>query len=322
MSEIYAVERVLETAGILDRLRDCEDLPTPPGIAERILELADDTNSTMSDVAELVSADPALAARLLRLANSPAYGQRRTVETLTQACVLLGLSTTLQCALSLALVDSFSRRRSRGIDHSMFWRRSLAAASACRNLGRRIRADQPEAFFMAGLIQDVGMLAVETIEPSLYAGLNEGQTDHLYVTEFEQAYIGIDHVRIGAWLLQEWHLPEKYCVATLYSHDPVAASAIGDHSQIAMCAAVSGLIADAVYHPDMDIVIERALTATRDVLCLSTDQFVEIIETTCDDVVALADLFDIDLGSADDMDVCRKTVGSLIEVSPASAAAS
>ena len=297
MSQITAVERALAASGLLERLRECEQLPTPPGIAERILGLADDPGSTMGDVAEVVAADPALATKLLKLANSPIYGQRRQVETLKQACILLGMAATLTSALSFALVDSFRNRRACGIDHVMFWRRSLASASACRNIGRKMKFPQSDAFFMAGLIQDVGMLAVETIEPDLYSGLGADQSNQQYLTEFERAYIGTDHASIGAWLLNEWELPEKYCISTHFSHDPSAAIALAEHSQIAVSAAVSGLIADAIYSSQADQSFHEAFSAASEVLKLDLDQFLEIVLATCADISALGDMFDLDLGS-------------------------
>ena len=100
----------------------------------RILDLSQDPDVDIGKVADVVSMDPALTAKILRIANSPIYAIRRKTENLRQAIMLLGLNGTLTMALSFSLAASMHNNARQGFDYNLFWRRSLAAATCARRL--------------------------------------------------------------------------------------------------------------------------------------------------------------------------------------------
>ena len=108
-------------------LRSLVNFPSPPGVAAHIIELAKDPEIELSKVAKTLSMDSALSAKVLRIANSPLYAQRRKSESLRQALVVLGLNATLTLALSFSLVKSLRGKKCNGIDHPLYWRRALRA---------------------------------------------------------------------------------------------------------------------------------------------------------------------------------------------------
>src|SRR6202451_2086691 len=115
-------------------LRLSVNFPSPPGVATHIIELAQDPEIEMGKVAKPLSMDSALSSKVLRIANSQLYAQRRKSENLRQALVVLGLNATLTLALSFSLVKSLRTGKANGISYPFYWRRALVAATAARAL--------------------------------------------------------------------------------------------------------------------------------------------------------------------------------------------
>src|SRR5688572_7438683 len=138
-------------------LRSFVNFPTPPGVAAHIIELARDPNIEMGRVARAIGMDPALSTKVLRIANSPLYAQRRRSENLRQALVILGLNATLTLALSFSLVKSLRSDKPNGVNYPWYWRRALLSAVAARALGDAAGQQLAEERFLAGLLQDIGM---------------------------------------------------------------------------------------------------------------------------------------------------------------------
>ena len=160
-------------------LRSLVSFPSPPGVATHIIELARDPDVDLSQVAKALSMDSALATKILRIANSPLYAQRRKSENLRQALMLLGLNATLTLALSFSLANSLRAGKSNGIDFPLYWRRALLAATAARALADAMRHAMAEEIFLAGLLQDVGILALDQALPDLYRGAGSDQRDEV-----------------------------------------------------------------------------------------------------------------------------------------------
>ena len=202
-----------------NRLEHCTNLPSPPGVATRIIELSLDPNVSLNDVAAAVRVDPALTTKILRIANSAFYARQRKIDNLHQAIMMFGLNGTLTLALSFSLVKSLCGTDGKGMDYNLFWRRSLAAAIACRSIGSRLQLGSKEDLFLTGLIQDIGMLALDQFVPDLYQEIGPQQGDHLHVQNVERETLSTDHAAVGAWLLQRWNLPERWVQAVAGSHD-------------------------------------------------------------------------------------------------------
>jgi diguanylate cyclase (GGDEF)-like protein len=119
------------------------DFPSPSRVAEEIIALARDPDIEMATVAQAVGRDPAMTAKILRIANSAFYAQRRPSQNLRQALVIIGLNAALTLALSFSLVSSMRALRATGIDYPRFWRRSLLSATAARAFGESARSGMP-----------------------------------------------------------------------------------------------------------------------------------------------------------------------------------
>lgn len=225
---------------LVARLEKVKALPSPPRVAMRILEAARNPDVRLAEVADVVTSDPVITAKIMRTANSAAYARRGSCTTLRQALMMLGLDATLIIALSFSLVMNLRRDRLGGLDHEWYWRRSLLAATAARALGRALGRHDCEALFLSALLQDIGMLALDRLDQETYAGADGRQRDHDGVSALEVARLGHDHAAVGAWLMQRWQLPQPVVDAIAASHDPLGAN----HDDFARCVGLSGPLAD------------------------------------------------------------------------------
>jgi len=188
-------------------------LPVQPAVSARLLELTRNPAVTVQQVAGLVELDPALTARVIRLANVPYRGLRTPVTTARRAVVLLGVSTVR------ALVASFATRPSEE-DSDVpgdFWARSVLTASAAAGLAQRVGLPSPEAF-TAGVLHDVGEVLLHQRDPSFYAD-RAGAPSHVVMAD-EREVFGVDHAEVGATALADWRLPPIIVRAVKGHHAP------------------------------------------------------------------------------------------------------
>jgi diguanylate cyclase (GGDEF)-like protein len=233
-------------------------------VATQIIELAQDPDIEMGKVAKALSMDSALSTKILRIANSPLYAQRRKSENLRQALVVLGLNATLTLALSFSLVKSLRGGKANGLSYGLYWRRALLAATAARALADAMHHSLPEEIFLAALLQDVGLLALDKAVPDLYAEGEALQRNHAALAEHEKKRLQVDHAYVGGWLMQGWNLPERLHRAISRSHQ-VDLDSTEDAAQIfERCVALSGTVADLfLLDPEQRQFAEVALRAER-----------------------------------------------------------
>src|SRR5262245_42877638 len=156
-----------------NRLKAQVDFPSPSRVATDIIALARDPEIEMARVAQAVGRDPAMTAKILRIANSAFYAQRRPSTNLRQALVIIGLNAALTLALSFSLVSQMRALKPVGIDYPKFWRRSLLAATAARSFGESAKAGHAEDIFLAGLLQDMAVLALDRAVRDFYGKLQQ-----------------------------------------------------------------------------------------------------------------------------------------------------
>ncbi len=178
------------------------DLPTLAPVAVEVLRLADDEDSGMNDIAQAISNDPGLTVRLLRLANSAAYSRGSEVTNLGTAAMLLGVQTLKMVTLGFTLVADMGTDK---FDSSIVWRRGLASSVLARRFAANIAPDLAEDAFVAGLLANIGKLALA--EEPLYVSAVEGNGPWLTPSQ-EQRLFGLTSDEATAQILTNWGLPE------------------------------------------------------------------------------------------------------------------
>lgn len=276
------------------RLETCTTLPTMPGVAVDLLTLCRSEDCDLRLVGDALSRDPALAAKLLRTANSSIYKRRMEVKTLHQAASMLGSSAVLSLALSFSLVRN---RGVAGFDHAGFWARSLFSAVAARSLAKRLALD-PEQLFLAGLIQDLGMLALADTVPE-YAKLVTDNPDHDELGRAEHATLGTNHGEVTAWLARRWRLPEYIADSALVSHLP-----LHDPGEpiITRCVAVSRWVAAIWLSRSAPLATRDAALRASAWLEMDRQRFHDVLEDVVKGVPELAKLLEIEVDDVDDLE--------------------
>ncbi|MFN7921832.1 MAG: HDOD domain-containing protein [Bryobacteraceae bacterium] len=204
---------------IREKLERCSTLPTLPSVAIRILELCQQEALDLNQITSVISNDPALAAKLIKTANSPIFALRKEVTTISYAVSLLGVSAVRTLVLSFSL----SKECQTGNHSSLknFWRRSVLSAIAARQLCRDEHVGLREEAFLCGLLQDIGMLALSRALGSQYNKLlTMAGRDHDALCDLERSAFGVSHAEVGSWLLGRWRVPHLLADVVGASHDP------------------------------------------------------------------------------------------------------
>jgi len=210
-SEIAAPQAVLVNMSeeLFSRLKKSNKLPSPPGVALRILEIARSDDADLEDLVKVISSDPALASRILKFVNSPMGGASYPITSLDQAVNQMGFRGVQLMALSFSLIRSQKIEECPSFDMQRFWSRSLARAVAAKLIAKATRNRQdPSEAFIAGLLYRIGQLAFASSIPEDYEPvLKEASELGSDLRALERERLGADHVAVSSFLLKEWGLP-------------------------------------------------------------------------------------------------------------------
>jgi len=199
-------------------IQEIQDLPTIPGVVERINREEKKRSLTARRLADIIATDPALTSKVLRLANSAYYGLARQVSTLDRAVTVLGFDTLKSLALSVSVFETFAGHG--GL--AGLWFHSLGCAVATKNILRCGGSLQglEENGFVAGILHDVGKLAIIANLADEAAQVRE-RADSRGRPHFrvEKELLGFTHQQVGAMLADRWNFPPEYVAAIRHHHD-------------------------------------------------------------------------------------------------------
>lgn len=198
-------------------------LPSPPQTLLKLLHLCQSDDVGMAELSHLIANDPAITAKVLSIANSAAYHSSDNHElTLLQATNRLGTSLIKVLVMSESVLQAFGGfKQASGSDMSAFWKHSLTVALIARDLAGRLDSGPAESAYLAGLLHDVGRLALLAAAPE-HCHTLFGVTDDSALCELEQQRLEIAHTEAGAWLLGRWHLSSDIVDSVLYHHAEAA----------------------------------------------------------------------------------------------------
>ena len=286
---------------LTEKLKACRSLPSLPAVAVDLLQLCQDPALDLGKIAARLEQDPALAARLLRVANSAFYAVGGEVKTVKRAVSMLGSNSVMTLALSFSLVAAVHGQK--GFDHSGFWRRALLSGLAGRCLADRTEQDRDE-LFLAALFQDLGMLALDAVFPEYRTLVAECVGNHARLARREEEELGVSHAEVGAWLAGHWRLPSYIATAALASHDSrrVPKQPSGQAQALCNCVALSGPIADVWCGQNPVQASREAGAQAVELLGLDGNAFWELLSAVGEEFSGVSALFEVHL---DDAKVCE-----------------
>jgi putative nucleotidyltransferase with HDIG domain len=202
-------------------------LPTPSPVLRRIASVVADPVSSIPQVVEALKLDPAIAGKILRLANSAYIGMPKSVSSLHNAVVLLGLKRIQSIILVSQFTDPFNgKKNALSFPLERFWRHSTTLALIAESIGRHLKrydvVDEQE-IFSAAILHDIGKLAIAVHEPSILTEADKrGKSEKLpfYRAESDP----VSHTAVGALLSDQWGFPLELSLAIAYHHSPERAA--------------------------------------------------------------------------------------------------
>ncbi|MBJ6724550.1 sensor domain-containing diguanylate cyclase [Geomesophilobacter sediminis] len=202
-------------------------LPSPSLVAMRILEEVRRDDCTFAEIAEVIGADPALTAKILKVANSPYYSRSSHVTSIDRAVGILGMVLLKNLALSFVIVNDLKGGAERDLRHELFWRRSVTAAVGSELVAELI-GEPADDIFVSALLQDIGIFVMYSAHPDRYQSvLDLRRSTGRELREIERERFGFDHQEAGSELLTRWGLPEAMHLPIRHHHTPQAAPAAG-----------------------------------------------------------------------------------------------
>lgn len=296
-----------------NRLKAQVDFPSPSRVATDIIALARDPEIEMAKVAQAIGRDPAMTAKILRIANSAFYAQRRPSQNLRQALVIIGLNAALTLALSFSLVSSMRAHRPLGIDYPRFWRRALLAATASRAFAESTKSGHPEDIFLAGILQDMAVLALDRVSRDFYAKLRQPATHADWVAH-ETQELGKDHALYTGMLLKFWNLPERICKPVEYSHSPQMLAGDTEDGRTARCLALGSDLAEAVLAQDRSAALTALAKRGNDLLGMDHEQFNEVVARIMKLIPETEELYETSILNAEDAETLLAEARELLAV--------
>jgi putative nucleotidyltransferase with HDIG domain len=203
--------------------RRIHDIPTLPSVATKVMQILENPRSSATDVERIIMLDQSLASRILKLVNSAYYGFPRRIGTISQSVVILGFVTVKNLVLSISVADFFFMEgQNKLFNRAELWRHSVGTAVAGRVLARKARFPQLEEAFMAGLLHDIGKVALNHYFPEEFAEvLALVETEGISMFEAEREVLGISHAVVGRWIADRWNLPPLLVEVINYHHQPL-----------------------------------------------------------------------------------------------------
>ena len=206
---------------LLEQILSCPRLPSLPAAAIEVLQLCRRDDVAISEIARTISRDPALTVKILQTVNSGYYGLSHKVSSISHAMVLLGINTVKTLALSFTLVNNLREMGSEGFDPQIIWRRSLISAVGARGVALSLKDVDEEEAFLAGLLQDLGMLALLQALGNPYLKLLKASgPGFANLRALERQVLDLDHAIVGERLAAQWKLPDVLLQPIRYHESP------------------------------------------------------------------------------------------------------
>ncbi|MCF8030961.1 MAG: HDOD domain-containing protein [Desulfohalobiaceae bacterium] len=203
---------------VSDRLK----LATLPNIYYKTLEAVHDPSMSLADIADIVSTDPSLSAKILQLVNSSFYSLLKKVDTLTRALALIGTNHLMTIVTGVSVMSIFKKSSSTILSMNEFWQHSIGCGIIARMLASYVPGVvNSERYFVAGLLHDIGrLIMVQNAPRQMQSVFHIAEREDLPLFEAEKRHLGFDHTEVGEYLAHKWNLPLSLKKMIRYHHEP------------------------------------------------------------------------------------------------------
>ena len=296
---------------ILESVLQSDVLPTLSPVASRLITITAKEDTTISDIAELVSKDISLSAKILKVVNSAFYSFPQSIVTIHQAASILGTNAVRSLVLSFSFLQP-SRSDEGSFDYALFWEQSLTEAVAARRLMAAIDKDAAEEAFVAGLLQNLGVLILARAFPDQYQQVEQViEKEGSSRCQVENDLIGADHAYIGSEVTRSWGFPDALVLPLRYHADPTACG--GNDANIQrLCHVVylSGLISQIYRSNAPEAIVARFHEQAQQFLGLEERVLKDFLDNVHAEVNHTADYFDFSINE-------QKSIAEILQIANA-----
>lgn len=209
---------VLEAPATIHQKLAAARLPALPQVVLQVMQQCEDESAGLNEIAAIVGQDAAISAQVMRVAHSPYYNRGRSLESLNQCLAVLGAQTVRRIALNQAIFDLLGRFQGAArVDLVPFWCHALLSALIAQRIARELGYPRAEEAYLAGLLHDIGRLALLAAAPEDYAPLFDKDEETLLAEE--RSRFGLTHAEAGGWLSERWRLTPLFCDSLRYHHE-------------------------------------------------------------------------------------------------------
>lgn len=231
----------------LSAIREYVDkMPSLPTTVSKILEICNDPQTSPADLNRVISLDPVLMGKVMKLINSAYYGVSQHITSLVRAIIMLGINTVKNLALSTAVLGNLANASDfRALNMEGFWRHSLCVGVTAKLIARKRNVDQKvlEEYFMAGLLHDLGKIPLNNRLSEQYVkAMATSDREQVSLYQAERGVIGADHADVGRFIMSNWQLGEEITDSVAYHHS--ADGYEGDKKDIVYTVALSNYLAN------------------------------------------------------------------------------
>jgi len=251
-------------------IMDTKALPTLPGVILRLNELSESNRASVQEMAKIVTSDQVLAARILRLANSPSYGFYR-VSTISNAMILLGVNVVKSLALSCAFFEIMEK------DSIGLWEHSLGVGVTANLIARKLGLPECEEIATAALLHDIGKVVISLKCRDAVTKIRDlACRKEIYMLQAEQEILDTDHAEVGTWLAKSWFLPDKLSEPIAFHHD--VNMAVNHRVKTAVVHIADVLVKASGFGDSGDGFVPQIQQTAWDILKISEQRLIEIVE--------------------------------------------
>jgi putative nucleotidyltransferase with HDIG domain len=209
-------------------LNKVSSIATLPEVTIQIIKTVEDPKSSAAQLHKIISHDPALVTRILKVVNSSFYGLPGQIGSVERAIVLLGLNAVKNIAVAASLGELFrGTKLCEGFTAKDLWTHCIAVAATSKHLAREMKLPFADEAFLAGMIHDVGVLvSLQAFGPQLTQACEKVRASGVNFCEAEREFVGVDHQMLGAALAEQWKFPRSCQLVAGHHHDPATLSDI------------------------------------------------------------------------------------------------
>jgi putative nucleotidyltransferase with HDIG domain len=212
------VEKVSMMINARKLFKDISDLPTIPAIVSKVVALLNNQDANPDEIADMILSDQVLAARVIRVVNSPLYRSNNPISSVKRALLFIGFKSVREMILTSYFVDGF-KQKEQPFDMKMFWMHSFSVGAISRRIARIVDYQDVEKAYLVGILHDIGKVFLGHYCKDEYGHMLTSIKNTSFTTyEAEYEFFGTTHSEVGLCLAQRWNFPSGYCDVISYHH--------------------------------------------------------------------------------------------------------